>query len=99
MAEIKKQDRPNLSKQSPVPADIKKQQAPVVAREKVKPASTGLIFTKENYRWMVIGGAIVILGMILMSGGINQNPDTLQCGLQHHARNHCPHFNYSRLAN
>ncbi len=32
------------------------------------------LFTKDNYLWMIIGGAIIALGMILMSGGKNQDP-------------------------
>jgi len=34
------------------------------------------LFTKENYTWMIIGAVIVALGMILMSGGKNQDPNT-----------------------
>ena len=34
------------------------------------------LFTKENYTWMIIGAVVIALGMILMSGGKNQNPDT-----------------------
>jgi FtsH-binding integral membrane protein len=33
------------------------------------------IFTKDNYRWMLIGLAVIALGMFLMSGGAsNKNP-------------------------
>ncbi|MBG9376404.1 DUF3098 domain-containing protein [Panacibacter sp. DH6] len=32
------------------------------------------LFTKENYTWMAIGAAVIVLGMILMSGGKNENP-------------------------
>jgi uncharacterized membrane protein len=34
------------------------------------------LFSKENYTWMIIGAVIVALGMILMSGGKNENPNT-----------------------
>lgn len=34
------------------------------------------LFNKENYKWMAIGGIIIILGMILMSGGKSQDPNT-----------------------
>ncbi len=37
-----------------------------------KTASTP-IFSKENYRWMMIGMAVIALGMILMSGGKSNN--------------------------
>ncbi|HLX90237.1 MAG TPA: DUF3098 domain-containing protein [Puia sp.] len=33
------------------------------------------LFDKENYRWMVIGIAIVGLGLILMSGGKSKDPN------------------------
>jgi len=34
------------------------------------------LFGKENYTWMIIGAAIIALGMFLMSGGKNQDPNT-----------------------
>ena len=43
-----------------------------VAKQKPLPA----LFTKENYTWMIAGAVIVALGMILMSGGKNENPNT-----------------------
>ena len=59
-------------------ADIKKQplqQKPAPAVKKtVMPIPS--LFSKENYKWMAIGGIIIILGMILMSGGKNQDPNT-----------------------
>jgi len=39
------------------------------------------LFTKENYIWMIVGAVITALGMILMSGGKNQNPDTFDYNL------------------
>src|SRR6478609_6612216 len=33
------------------------------------------LFSKDNYKWMAIGGIIIILGMILMSGGKNEDPN------------------------
>jgi predicted histidine transporter YuiF (NhaC family) len=35
-----------------------------------------ILFAKENYKWMVIGGVIVLLGMVLMSGGKSDDPNT-----------------------
>ena len=67
MAENKKQ--PQQQKQT-VPV---KQQAPVTK----KPVTVApVLFAKENYLWMVIGGVIVLLGMLLMSGGKSQDPNT-----------------------
>lgn len=33
------------------------------------------LFNKENYKWMLIGGAIIALGFFLMSGGKNTDPN------------------------
>ncbi len=35
-----------------------------------------ILFTKDNYTWMAVGVAIIALGMFLMSGGKNQDPNT-----------------------
>ena len=34
-----------------------------------------MLFTKDNYIWMAIGAVIIALGMIVMSGGKNQDPN------------------------
>ncbi|MDE3142541.1 MAG: DUF3098 domain-containing protein [Bacteroidota bacterium] len=34
------------------------------------------LFGKDNFIWMAIGGVIIALGMFLMSGGKNQDPNT-----------------------
>jgi uncharacterized integral membrane protein len=65
MAEIRKQP---LSQTQPA---IK--QATVTQKNTVPVPA---LFTKDNYRWMAIGGIIIILGMLLMSGGKNQDPNT-----------------------
>ncbi|MDB5231139.1 MAG: hypothetical protein JWN76_1944 [Chitinophagaceae bacterium] len=33
------------------------------------------LFTRDNYTWMAIGAAIIIIGMFLLSGGKNENPN------------------------
>ncbi len=33
------------------------------------------LFDKNNFLWMIIGGVIIALGMFLMSGGKNQDPN------------------------
>lgn len=34
------------------------------------------IFNRENYKWMLIGLVVIIIGMFLMSGGAsNKNPN------------------------
>jgi Protein of unknown function (DUF3098) len=40
----------------------------------IKQKDLPALFTKENYVWMVIGAVVVLLGMLLMSGGKNENP-------------------------
>jgi len=32
------------------------------------------LFVKENYTWMFIGGAIIALGFLLMTGGKSNDP-------------------------
>jgi hypothetical protein len=55
-------------------AEIKKQN---VAAEHKKPpvAKTPILFTKENYKWMMIGVGVILLGLILMMGGKSNNPN------------------------
>lgn len=36
---------------------------------------------KENYKWMIIGGVVIALGMFLMSGGKNENPNQFNYNL------------------
>jgi hypothetical protein len=43
------------------------------ASKKVVPLQP--LFTKDNYLWMIIGGVVITLGMILLSGGKNQDPN------------------------
>jgi len=35
------------------------------------------IFTKDNYRWMLIGIVVIALGMILMAGGKSNTDPTV----------------------
>ena len=47
---------------------------------KVKPAAAKSrpytpLFGKENYRWMLVGIALVALGLILMAGGKSPDPN------------------------
>jgi uncharacterized membrane protein len=36
---------------------------------------TAGLFTKENYMWILIGLAVIALGMILMAGGKSTDPN------------------------
>ena len=33
------------------------------------------IFTRDNYRWMLIGIIVIAIGMFLMSGGASKDPN------------------------
>jgi len=33
------------------------------------------LFEKDNYKWMIIGGVVIAIGMFLMAGGKNESPD------------------------
>jgi hypothetical protein len=39
-----------------------------------KSSSSNLVLNKENFMWMLIGVAIIALGMLLMAGGKSSNP-------------------------
>ena len=39
------------------------------------------LFHKENYTWMLIGGVVIALGMYLMSGGKNPDPNNFDPNL------------------
>jgi len=53
-----------------------KQKTTVKPNSEMKRKPLPELFTKENYTWMLIGAIIVALGMVLMSGGKNQDPNT-----------------------
>lgn len=55
-------------------------------KPEIKPKPLPTLFTKENYRWMIIGAVIVGLGMILMSGGKNQDPNTFDYSVVYSTR-------------
>ena len=40
-----------------------------------KRAVTGELFGKENFKWMLIGVAVLILGFLLMAGGGSEDPN------------------------
>ena len=53
----------------------KKETAPAT-KTTAKNSSTGnILFTKENYKWMLIGLVIMALGFFLMAGGKSSNPN------------------------
>jgi len=44
----------------------------------VKKAETGKLFEKENFKWMLIGAAVMALGFILMAGGRSEDPNVFK---------------------
>ena len=46
-----------------------------------KNSETTPLFHKENYTWMLIGGVVIALGMFLMSGGKNPDPNNFDPNL------------------
>lgn len=45
-------------------------------KAKSRPEYTGqLMFNKNNYRLMIIGAVVIIIGMMLLSGGENKDPN------------------------
>ena len=40
-----------------------------------KTTESKLVFGKETYKWLGIGIALVFIGMLLMIGGFNENPN------------------------
>ncbi len=54
----------------PVPASSKKQ------TKTIQPFSAeSVLFTKDNYKWMVIGLIILAIGFFLMAGGKSADPN------------------------
>ena len=41
-------------------------------------STTGSLFGKENYMWMIAGIALVAIGILLMSGGKSADPNVFK---------------------
>lgn len=46
--------------------------APAATKKRVE---AGKLFDKENFKWMLIGVAVLILGFVLMAGGGSDDPN------------------------
>lgn len=53
---------------------IKKTGKPIKAA-KTEPVPKSELFSKENYKWMLIGLVILALGFFLMAGGKSKDPN------------------------
>ena len=56
-------------------AEIKKQNVTVENKKQANITKAQVLFTRENYKWMIIGFAVIILGLILMMGGKSDDPN------------------------
>jgi hypothetical protein len=48
---------------------------PTTIKEQKHTATNTELFGKENYMWMLIGGAVLALGFFLMAGGKSSDPN------------------------
>lgn len=46
-------------------------------RKSIDP-DNNVLFTKANYKWMIIGVVLVILGCVLMAGGKSADPNVFR---------------------
>jgi hypothetical protein len=53
---------------------IKKTTATVKISQAQNSSEGNILFTKDNYKWMLIGLVIIALGFFLMAGGKSSNP-------------------------
>jgi len=65
----------------------KKQQSKVQKTQTPqKQGYSGLLFTRKNFMWMIIGVVVVAAGMLLMAGGRNTNPAVFDPNLVYNPR-------------
>ena len=69
MAEIKRKYQPSNKTTTSTRTTPKT----VVPKKERQPLTS--LFTNDNYKWMAIGAVVVAIGMFLMSGGRNENPN------------------------
>jgi hypothetical protein len=62
------------------------QNTPQRTQKPQKQEYNGLLFTKKNYMWMIIGVVVVAIGMLLMAGGRNTNPAVFDTNLVYNPR-------------
>ncbi|MBS1496209.1 MAG: DUF3098 domain-containing protein [Bacteroidetes bacterium] len=44
-------------------------------KTKKEAATTNTLFDKENFKWMLVGIVVIVIGYFLMSGGNSDNPN------------------------
>lgn len=68
-----------MATQPPRPTATKLSRPPAAKKASAQ-RNAGVLFTKENLKWMIIGGALIVLGFILMSGGKSSDPNHFDDG-------------------
>ena len=48
---------------------------PTGTKKNKQPAGMGTMFDRDNFKWMIIGIAVLALGFILMAGGKSPDPN------------------------
>ncbi len=78
-----------MMKQTKAKKNISKTGAkPVGNREKqTKTDRSAFAFDKDNYKWLLIGLAFLLVGFLLMIGGGSEDPDVFNYGM----------FNFQRM--
>lgn len=54
---------------------VKEKKSTVTTSKKTVNAGIGNLFDRENYKWMLIGVAVMLLGWLLMAGGASKDPN------------------------
>ena len=47
----------------------------IIIKDTISSREENVLFTKDNYKWMIIGLVVIALGMILMAGGKSPDPN------------------------
>ena len=45
-------------------------------KKQIAARKSSALFGRENYKWMIIGLVVIVIGLLLMIGGKNQDPNT-----------------------
>lgn len=54
---------------------IKEKKSTATTSKKAVNAGIGNLFDRDNYKWMLIGVAVMLLGWLLMAGGASKDPN------------------------
>jgi hypothetical protein len=54
---------------------VKEKKSTATTSKKQVNAGIGNLFDRENYKWMIIGVVVMLLGWLLMAGGASKDPN------------------------